>query len=131
MKVCGIELTGNDAVICLLELDRGLFAIPDCRYRKLSIHDANDSEQLKKFVFTFNKLVDDYKIDQLVIRQRPTKGKFAGGAVGFKLEAVLQTGLSIDVNLISINPSERRVKAAATQYRICRYWIEEVSKKCI
>lgn len=99
MKVCGIELKSNEAVICLLSLDMGLFDIPDCRARKLEIRDANDQLQIRDFQFAVKKLVEDYKIDQVVIRQRPMKGKFAGGAVGFKLEAAIQLieGLTVTV----------------------------------
>ena len=101
MKVCGVELKGNDAVICLLSLDNGLFSIPECRSRKLDIRDANDAEQLQHFQFTFNKLMTDYQVDKVVIRSRPTKGKFAGGFAGFKLEAAIQLIESLDVELIS------------------------------
>jgi hypothetical protein len=45
---------------------------------------------MKKFQFIFAKLAEDYKIDTFVIRERPQKGKFAGGAVGFKMEPALQ-----------------------------------------
>lgn len=101
MKVCGVELKGNDAIICLLSLDDGMFSLPDCRSRKLSINDANDPEQLKSFQFTFKKLVEDYGIEKVVIRTRPTRGKFAGGYVGFKLEGILQVTESVDVELLS------------------------------
>ena len=99
MRVCGIELKSNEAVISLLSLDMGLFDIPDCRARKLEIRDASDQQQIRDFQFAVKKLVEDYKIDQVVIRQRPMKGKFAGGAVGFKLEAAIQLieGLAVTV----------------------------------
>jgi hypothetical protein len=102
MRVCGVELKGSEAIICLLSLDEGLFSIPECRSRKISISDANDAEQLKHFQFTFSKLIADYQVDKVVIKQRQTKGKFAGGYVGFKLEAALQLTNELDVELISI-----------------------------
>ncbi|MFA0093291.1 DUF3010 family protein, partial [Vibrio sp. 10N.261.49.A11] len=34
MKICGVEIKGNDAVICLLSLSDGVFNIPDCRVSK-------------------------------------------------------------------------------------------------
>ncbi|HIG79221.1 MAG TPA: DUF3010 family protein, partial [Cycloclasticus sp.] len=37
MKICGVELTGNDAVICLLQLDNQQFNLPDCRVRKITL----------------------------------------------------------------------------------------------
>ncbi|HAS61183.1 MAG TPA: DUF3010 domain-containing protein [Vibrio sp.] len=99
MKICGVDISGNDAVISLLTLSDGVFTIPDCRVAKVSIGDANDTQKMKDFQFAFAKLMQDYQIDRVVIRQRQTKGKFAGGAVGFKLEAAIQLieGLSVDV----------------------------------
>lgn len=99
MKVCGVELKGNEAIISLLSLADGLFDIPDCRVRKLAIRDANDAQQLRRFQSTFAKLMVDYQVERVIIRERPTKGKFAGGAVGFKLEAAIQLidGLAVDL----------------------------------
>lgn len=101
MRVCGVELKGNDAVICLMELTDGLFSLPDCRVRKLSIDDAANGEQLKKFQFDFVKLMKDYRVEHVVIRERMTRGKFAGGAVGFKLEAAIQLQKELEVSLLS------------------------------
>ncbi len=104
MKICGVELSGNDAIVSLLSLSDGVFTIPDCRVAKLTIGDANDTQTMKDFQFSFKKLMEDYQVDRVVIRQRQTKGKFAGGAVGFKLEAAIQLidGLAVDV----VAPSE-------------------------
>ncbi|MBY0419469.1 MAG: DUF3010 family protein [Pararheinheimera sp.] len=90
MRVCGVEMKGSEAILCLLAIDSGLFDIPDCRTVRLPLLKDQDSEQMKKFQFVFAKLAEDYKIDTFVIRERPQKGKFAGGAVGFKMEAALQ-----------------------------------------
>jgi len=99
MKICGVELKGNDAVICLLSQAEGVVHLPDCRVAKLSIGNASDTQEIKKFQFAFSKLIEDYQIEKVVIRQRQTKGKFAGGAVGFKLEAAIQLidGLNVEV----------------------------------
>ncbi|MDH5357393.1 MAG: DUF3010 family protein [Gammaproteobacteria bacterium] len=101
MKVCGVELKGNDAVICMMSLTNGLYTLLECRVKKLSVADASDSQQLRKFQFDFAKLMQDYQIDHVVIRERMTKGKFAGGAVGFKLESAIQLIDDLDVSLLS------------------------------
>lgn len=111
MKVCGIELKGNDAIICILSLEEGLFSLPECRSSKLSINNANDAKQLRQFQFTFEKLMHDYQISTVVIRQRPTKGKFAGGYVGFKLEAILQLSEQFKVELMAINEVKEALKS--------------------
>jgi hypothetical protein len=101
MRVCGIELKGNEAIICMMELSNGLYSLIETRATKLSIKEATDSEQLKKFQFDFAKLMQDYKIDHVVIKERLTKGKFAGGAVGFKLEAAIQLIADLPSSLLS------------------------------
>ncbi|MBY4677299.1 DUF3010 family protein [Marinobacterium arenosum] len=110
MKVCGVELKGNEAIICILSLADGLFEIANCRVSRLAIRDSEDSEQLKKFQFDFAKLMDDYQVGAVVIRQRPMKGKFAGGAVGFKLEAAIQLIDPLKVEIMPTNEIRETVK---------------------
>jgi len=101
MKVCGVELKGSDAIICVMTRANGLYDIPHVRVPKISIKDAGDAEQVKAFQFAFAKLVEDYKIDAVVIKGRALKGKFAGGPVGFKLEAAIQLIADLDVEIVS------------------------------
>lgn len=101
MRVCGVELKGNDAIVCVMALENGLYDIPHVRVPKISINNAGDAEQMKKFQFTFAKLMSDYKIDTVVIKGRALKGKFAGGPVGFKLEAAIQLIDDITVEILS------------------------------
>ncbi len=110
MKVCGVELKANDAIISLMSLENGLYTLLDCRVKKLSINDASDGEQLKKFQFDFGKLMTDYQIEHAVIRERMTKGKFAGGAAGFKLEASIQLADGISVSLLSPSKAKEIIK---------------------
>jgi DUF3010 family protein len=101
MRVCGVELKGNDAIVCLMALSNGLYDIPQLRVQKISIADAGDAEEMRKFQFTFAKLVEDYKIDKVVIKGRAIKGKFAGGPVGFQLEAAIQLIEGLDVEILA------------------------------
>ncbi|MFT5758482.1 MAG: hypothetical protein ACI9LM_003224 [Alteromonadaceae bacterium] len=101
MKVCGVELKGNDAVICIMSRENGLYDIPQIRVQKISLVDAGDAEQLRHFQFTFAKLMSDYHVDNVVIRGRALKGKFSGGPVGFKLEAAIQLIKELTVEIIS------------------------------
>lgn len=101
MRICGVELTGNDAVICLLNLEGQQFNIPDCRVRKLSLPKEHTRDDLKQFQTAFAQLMRDYKVDKVAIKGRLPKGKFAGGAVSFKLEAAIQLLADIEVILLS------------------------------
>lgn len=110
MRVCGVELKGTEAIICLLSLDNEVFQLPDCRVRKLALKDINTTKDLKDFQFAFAQLMQDYKVDRVVIRQRPLKGKFAGGAIGFKLEAAIQLIDKLSVATISSNEIKEAIK---------------------
>ncbi|WP_250657925.1 DUF3010 family protein [Alkalimarinus coralli] len=101
MKVCGVELKGNEAIICLMSLSDGLIDLPDCRVRRLTLVDVNSRDQLIDFQFAFAKLMEDYKVDKVIIRQRPTKGKFSGSANGFKMEAAIQLSDGFEVETLS------------------------------
>jgi hypothetical protein len=100
MKVCGIEIKSNEAVLCLLSLADGVFHLPDCRTRRLTLADTS-AKGLKNFQATFAKLIEDYKIDAVIIKQRQSKGKFAGSAIGFKLEAAIELINDLDVTIYS------------------------------
>lgn len=103
MKVFGVDLKSNEATLCLLSLADGVFHIPDCRSRRLTLADTS-AKGLKNFQSTFAKLVADYKADAVIIRQRQSKGKFAGSAIGFKLEAAIE--LIADLNVVVFGPTE-------------------------
>lgn len=101
MRICGVELSGNDANICLLHKNGQLFELPDCRVRKLSLPKNHDREAIQQFQFAFAKLMEDYKVERVVIKERMTKGKFAGGAVSFKMEAAIQLIADVDVAILA------------------------------
>jgi len=114
MKICGVELKGNDAIVCIMSRENGLYDIPQVRVQKISINDAGDAEQVQHFQFTFAKLLEDYHVDKVIIRGRALKGKFSGGPVGFKLEAAIQLIKEIPAEIISGSD----VKKALTRSQI-------------
>lgn len=107
MRICGVELSGNDAVVCLLTVENELFNLPDCRVRRVTCQNPDKANDLKYFQKTFKQLMTDYQIDTVVIKERMKKGKFAGGANGFKLEATLQ--LMDDINVVLMSSSDQKV----------------------
>lgn len=101
MKVCGVELKGNEAILCVMSKANGLYDIPSIRVPKIAIKDAGDADHVRDFQFAFKKLVEDYKIEKVVIKGRALKGRFAGGPVGFKLEAAIQLISHLPVEILS------------------------------
>lgn len=104
MKVCGVEINSNDVNVCLLSLAEEVFQLPDFRSRRLTLTNINSMSELRYFQQTFAKLMHDYQVDKVVIRQRPMKGKFSGGAVGFKLEAAIE--LIDDLDVVIMAPTD-------------------------
>lgn len=102
MKICGVELKGSEAIVCLLSFKDGLFNLPECRVRKVEFNKRNSTGDIRYFQSTFSKLMADYSIDEVVIKERPLKGKFAGGALGFKMESAIQ--LIDDLNVETMSP---------------------------
>ena len=102
MIVCGVELTGSDAVVCFLNMDRGQFNLPECKVRKLSLPKNHSREDLKQFQAAFAALMAEYRVTHVAIKERMPKGKFAGGAVSFKMEAAIQliTDIELTVTLL-------------------------------
>ena len=102
MIVCGVELTGSDAVVCFLNMDRGQFNLPECKVRKLSLPKNHSREDLKQFQAAFAALMAEYGVTHVAIKERMPKGKFAGGAVSFKMEAAIQliTDIELTVTLL-------------------------------
>ena len=102
MLVCGVEITTNEAILCLLGHDKGAFNIPECRQRTFKLPKIADTQAIRDFNFAFKKLMEDYKVDEVVIIERPLKGKNAGSTLGFKLETAMQL---IDIPVSFINHS--------------------------
>lgn len=116
MKICGVDLVGNDAVICLLFLENQQFNIPECRVRKLTLPKDHTRGDLQYFEMSFAKLMNDYQVEKVAIRERMPKGKFAGSAVSFKLEAVIQLISELEVEVIP--PSQINIVQKESQLPI-------------
>jgi hypothetical protein len=101
MKACGVEIKGNDAIICIMSKENNLYDIPHTRVQKVSLDNAGDAEQVQKFQFTFEKLMEDYGVTHVLIKGRALKGKFAGGPVGFKVEAAIQLIKDLNVEILA------------------------------
>jgi len=101
MRVCGVELIGNEAIIAIMQLEKGLYDVPVVRANKFNLVDGINTVPLKKFQADFKQLMTDYKVDTVVIKQRAQKGKFSGSPLSFKIEGALQLLPNVEVHVIS------------------------------
>ena len=101
MRACGVEIKSNDAIICIVSKENNLYDIPNTRVQKISLDNAGDAEEVRKFQFAFAKLMEDYKVTHVQIKGRALKGKFSGGPIGFKIEAAIQLISELEVEVLS------------------------------
>lgn len=101
MRACGVEIKGNDAIICIMSKENNLYDIPHTRVQKVSLDNAGEAEEVQSFQFTFAKLMEDYQVSHVLIKGRALKGKFAGGPVGFKVEAAIQLIKELQVEILA------------------------------
>jgi len=70
MRICGVDLVGNDAVICLLFLDKQQFSLPECRVRKLTLPKDHSRGDLQYFEASFAKPRENSQVVQSVLSWR-------------------------------------------------------------
>ncbi|MEI6895673.1 MAG: DUF3010 family protein [Colwellia sp.] len=101
MRACGVEIKSNEAIICIMSKENNLYDIPHTRVQRLSLDNAGDAESVQKFQFAFAKLMEDYQVTHVQIKGRALKGKFAGGPIGFKIEAAIQLISELTVEVLA------------------------------
>ena len=97
MKICGIELKANNIILSVLE--NGEFL--DLKIKKLTLDDDEKQESIRKFCNEFLLFLEEEEIEKIVIKKRAKKGNFAGGAVTFKLEGLIQLNPLCEVELVA------------------------------
>jgi len=100
MNICGVSLSGSVATLALLEIGNDGFRVIDCETKRVELGDGNEASAVKSFRDAFAALVRDHQIDVIPIKKRNTAGPFAGGAMTFKMEGLIQT-LDVDVQLVA------------------------------
>ncbi len=97
MNICGIELKANNIILVVLS-DKNYI---DTKIKKLTIEDDEKQEDIRKFCNEFLDFLQKNEIEKIFIKKRAKKGTFAGGAVTFKLEGLIQLNPLCSVELIS------------------------------
>lgn len=106
MRICGVDLTSSDAVVCLLNKDQGLFSLPETKVRKLTLKKDHSRADLQRFQAEFVQFLKEHEVEKVFIRERMQKGKFAGGAISFKLEAAIQLIAESDIEVALLSPTQ-------------------------
>jgi len=97
MNICGIELKANNVILVVLENSK----YTDIKIKKLTLEDDEKQEDIRKFCNEFLDFLQKNEIEKIFIKKRAKKGTFAGGAVTFKLEGLIQLNPFCSVDLVS------------------------------
>jgi len=90
MKYCGIELKGNEALLCCIQGSAENYSIIASETKKIGLKDSMDPDSVRVFFQSMHAFLDEQKFDKVGIKARATKGRFSGGSVSFKMEGLIQ-----------------------------------------
>jgi len=102
MRVCGIELKSNYTILTLVDfLSDDIVDYIDLKIKKITLEDDENEQSVIKYFNEINAFFNDEKVEKIVIKKRSKKGAFSGGAVTFKMEALIQLYPNAEITLIS------------------------------
>ncbi|MBY0569089.1 MAG: DUF3010 family protein [Hyphomonadaceae bacterium] len=90
LRVCGADISGSDLVLVTVNQDGATLSQDKAASTKLSLSDSNDQAEVRAFFSALQSFVRDHSIAHILVRGRVSRGQFAGGATGFKIEGYLQ-----------------------------------------
>jgi hypothetical protein len=99
VKVFGADIAGSRVNVCVLDGTRADWAVVDTQ-RRFELSDPYAKTQIVGFRDLVLAFVAERGIELTAIRQRAERGKYAGGATSFKIEALLFL-LPCDVRIVS------------------------------
>lgn len=97
MKRCGIELKSNQAILVVMDENE----YTDLKIKKITLEEDEEQKSIREFCNDFLHFLEQNQIEAIFIKKRAKKGTFAGGAVTFKMEGLIQLNPKCSVQLIS------------------------------
>ena len=88
MQTLGIELKANRAIYVALEGSDDDFQVVKKGFFELK--DSKDQNAIKGFHESWMTLINEGDYHAIAIKERISKGRFAGGAITFKMEGLIQ-----------------------------------------
>jgi len=88
IKTLGIELKAKRAIYVAIEGTEEDFKVIDSGYYELQ--DSKDQSAIKVFHEKWMNMLNEGDFHSIAIKERISKGRFAGGALTFKMEGLIQ-----------------------------------------
>ena len=91
MRVCGCEISASEVRLAVVYLnDEGNVEMLRLKTTRIELEDDTSEADLRSLLADLQGFSREHEIDIFVIKTRAKKGRMAGGAVSFKIEALIQ-----------------------------------------
>jgi len=112
MIVCGIEIKSFEAIIAIISCDLASGTVSRIESaKKVSLNNDEDCADVRSTYSAFESLLRANGVTRVAVKKRAHKGKFAGGAISFKIEGLIQMQNVSPVTFVSgqaLSAAERR-----------------------
>lgn len=110
MYICGFDLKGSDTIIVLFHAEEESLNYIDCPVKKISLGDGDHRNDVISFRSAVETFFNEYNVERVYLKKRMKKGKFAGGADSFKMEGLIQSFETVEVELVSSQAIKAQLK---------------------
>jgi len=101
MNLCGIELKSNNAIVSVIEYLNDEINFIETKTKKIVLENDEDINSILKYKNEIETFLKENNINKIALKKRAKKGTFAGGAVTFKSEAIIQLNTICEVNFVT------------------------------
>lgn len=101
MKICGIELKSNNTIVSVIEYLNDEINFIETKIKKIVLENDEDITSILKYKKEIESFLSENKIEKIALKKRAKKGTFAGGAVTFKSEAIIQLNTVCEVHFVT------------------------------
>jgi len=101
MNICGIELKSNNAIVSVIQLDKDKANFVNTKTKKIILVDEENKNSLLKFQDEIDNYLEENSVNKIALKKRAKKGNFAGGAVTFKSETIIQLNTVAEVIFVT------------------------------
>jgi hypothetical protein len=104
MAICGVEIGGKEIRLAVVSVSgQGKVILHKIENKKIIMSDERNTESVQTFQKAIRAFARENSIEEFVLKDRARTGTYSGGAVSFKIEAILQ--LVEECKVSFVNPS--------------------------
>ena len=102
MKVCALEIDKKRLIITVYEKNSdGEYIDHTGKFKSITLNDDSNHQEILNFTSTLHTHFDSLNLDRIVILKRNSKGHYSASPISFKIEGLIQTYPTIEIEFIS------------------------------